>query len=128
MKESNVYVHADNKGIYFCDIDEIIEFAKGLYGKIRGCTKKNLIKALENTKEKYHLVEKNQGDNVVESPASITFDWLKNIDVSYSNKQYGLYQLCPKCDGRGCVQAYGTMTMETCDVCNGDKIIPRPTE
>lgn len=43
-------------------------------------------------------------------------------------KQYGFYQLCPKCDGEGSVSTNGLSTSSTriCPVCAGQKILVRP--
>ncbi len=43
-------------------------------------------------------------------------------------KQYGYWQLCPKCDGEGIIPTIGlaTATTRICPVCNGSKLLARP--
>lgn len=51
--------------------------------------------------------------------------------VQEDEKQFGYWQLCPKCDGEGYIPGthYNGETLSvdrTCPVCNGDKILARP--
>lgn len=39
---------------------------------------------------------------------------------------YGLYQLCPKCEGEKVVPSSGTSTTRTCPLCSGAGVIQRP--
>lgn len=43
-------------------------------------------------------------------------------------KQYGFYQLCPKCDGEDQIPNIGTSSSvwRMCPVCNGAKLLIRP--
>lgn len=44
-------------------------------------------------------------------------------------KQYGLWQVCPKCEGEGKLKndpAFSTSAWRTCPVCNGARLLVRP--
>lgn len=52
----------------------------------------------------------------------------KPIPAGTIDQQFGLWQLCPKCDGEGVVPAIGTSGtgLRDCPVCNGTKLLVRP--
>jgi DnaJ-class molecular chaperone len=57
---------------------------------------------------------------------------IHGVIMRSSDKQYGLWQLCPKCDGEGEVRRFIPATsteaslQRPCPVCNGAKILARP--
>ena len=66
--------------------------------------------------------------------SSGTYEWLEEStppSAEEAAKEYGEWQLCPKCFGDGNLMRYNSPNMSTnacpiCDVCNGSKIIPKP--
>ena len=48
---------------------------------------------------------------------------------TFSQKEFGEWQLCPKCNGSGKAANFNNQIpsyLDICDVCNGAKIISRP--
>lgn len=51
------------------------------------------------------------------------------IEHLKEQKQYGMWQVCPMCDGEGQLKndpMFSTSAWRTCPVCNGEKKLVRP--
>lgn len=70
---------------------------------------------------------------MIDSTNKIDFDFSKElkkqkerIEAPVKSPVFGEWQLCPKCQGSGFLQAFGTVAFINCDVCKGAKILAKP--
>lgn len=74
-----------------------------------------------------HLTQAEALNKPATHPAAGTIQCL--IEHLKEEKQYGMWQMCPKCEGEGQLKndpAFSTSAWRTCPVCNGAKLLVRP--
>lgn len=78
----------------------------------------------------WHIEKRNELEKVVNDTAVVENMAFIQHDPEQPDKHYGLYQLCPKCDGEGEVRDKYAEEEDPqyckCPICKGSKLLIRP--